>query len=75
MESKLKEIRTGRGLAICALAVSSGVSPSTIGWIERHGYCPALRTRQRLADALDMPMHEIWPEPESQNSPIETLRP
>lgn len=57
----LKEIRTGKGLAQAGLAVQAEVSPTVIANIERWGYKPTERVREKIARALGVTLADIWP--------------
>jgi DNA-binding XRE family transcriptional regulator len=59
--NQLRVLRQAKGLAQQGLAVRSGVSPSTIVFIERWGYIPSKTTRIKIASALECEPEDIWP--------------
>jgi transcriptional regulator with XRE-family HTH domain len=52
----LREIRTGRGLSMRALADLSGLNVNTLSLIENGKTSPSVSTLQQLASALDVPI-------------------
>jgi transcriptional regulator with XRE-family HTH domain len=57
----LRQIRQDKGLALRALAASSGVPAATLSDIERYGYHPSEKTRRQIAETLGVDVAEIWP--------------
>jgi DNA-binding XRE family transcriptional regulator len=62
--NRLKEVRQRQQLALYGLAALSGVSPTTLCAIEKWDYRPRIEVRERIADALNTTIGEIWPEGE-----------
>lgn len=62
MTNCLRKIRLRKKEAIWGLAVKSGVNPSLLSAIEKHGYTPSLPVKSRIAKALDVEVADIWPE-------------
>ena len=60
--NRLKELRCRRGLAMWAVAAQSRVNPSLLSGIERYDYLPGATVRERIADALEVTITDIWPE-------------
>jgi transcriptional regulator with XRE-family HTH domain len=73
--SRLRQLRTARGVTLETLAERSGVPLDTIGRIERLVSCPSLRTMERIAAGLGVDVatlleaptrtHEFGPAPGS----------
>lgn len=63
-KNNLKQFRQARGLAQYGLATLAQTSPTTIVATERWGYVPTPMVRQRLAAALGVSEHDIWPDEE-----------
>ena len=61
MDNRLRELRLERGWQQVKLAVVVGVSPSTIGAIERYAYPASATIRLRIARALKCRVEDIWP--------------
>jgi transcriptional regulator with XRE-family HTH domain len=59
----LRDLREGAGMSRHALAIRSGVGTSTIARIEYGEVTPRLVTRRALAQALGVPVAQLWPEP------------
>jgi transcriptional regulator with XRE-family HTH domain len=57
--SRLKELRTARGLSLRALATAVGVSPTLLSQVEREVTEPSLSTLRRLADVYAVPVSEL----------------
>ena len=62
LRNKLLGLRERRELSQQGLATIAGTSPSTVNRIERWGYVPTAPVQERLARALNVPIHAIWPE-------------
>ncbi len=60
--NRLRELREARGLAQQGLAVLAQVSPGLVVMVEKWGYRPTERVRERIAAVLQCPPDEIWPE-------------
>lgn len=59
----LREVRIARGLNIHALAYKAGVSHYAIHLYERYDLVPkSPRVRQKIADALGVPVSELFGE-------------
>lgn len=54
-------LRRERELSLEALARKAGVSFQTVRRADRGETQPHWRTRRRLAEALGVPEHELWP--------------
>jgi DNA-binding XRE family transcriptional regulator len=61
MRNRLREVRLERGWQQVKLAVEAGVSPGTIGNIERFNYPTDSARRLRIAQALGVDVDAIWP--------------
>lgn len=61
--NRVRLLRQERGIpSQMALAVEAGVSLSLISMIEAHDYVPIPECREKIANALDAPVAEVWPE-------------
>jgi len=60
MEVKIKEVRLMHGLSLKDLAEKSGVSESNISRIENHKQQPRPSTMRKLANALGVPVIDLW---------------
>lgn len=60
MESRVRALRTERGLSQQALATAMGVSRQTINAIETGRYDPSLRLAVHLARYFDQPVEEVF---------------
>ena len=58
----LRALRRAHGLALWGLAVRCGVAPSTLSGVERWNYVPGPAVRGRIAEALGVAEHDIWPD-------------
>jgi putative transcriptional regulator len=58
--SRLEQIRINRGLSRHQLADTVGVHYQTIGYLERGEYSPSLSLALRLADALEIPVGDVY---------------
>jgi lambda repressor-like predicted transcriptional regulator len=61
-EHNLRKLRRAQGLSLWGLAVRAGTSPTVLSAIERWNYRPGTDLRARIACALGVSGHEIWPE-------------
>jgi DNA-binding XRE family transcriptional regulator len=59
--NRLRSLREARGLAQYGLAVLAQTSPTTILAIERYGHQPGFTVQERIAHALGVAVHDIWP--------------
>lgn len=60
----LRVVRVARNFSQARLARASGLSPSTISRLENGHEQPYRLTRERLAEVLDYPVGELFPENE-----------
>jgi len=58
--SRLRELRTERGLSMRALGRQSGLSTNALSMIERGKTSPSVSTLYKIATALDIPDHCIF---------------
>jgi len=58
--TRLRLVRTERGLSRKELAEAMGVHYQTIGYIERAEYSPSLDLTLRLAEYLDLPVEALF---------------
>lgn len=58
--TRLRLLRTERGLSRKALAEAVGVHYQTIGYIERRDYSPSLDLALRIAREFDLPVEAIF---------------
>jgi DNA-binding XRE family transcriptional regulator len=65
VQNRLRALREARGLAQYGLAVLAHTSPTTILAIERYGHQPGYTVRERIAQALGVDVHDIWPKQEA----------
>jgi transcriptional regulator with XRE-family HTH domain len=70
----LKENRRKRGLTQAGLAEKVDVSTHHIGMIEMCRNYPTLDLVERIANALDIEIYELFITPHSPNEELETLR-
>jgi transcriptional regulator with XRE-family HTH domain len=70
----LKENRRKRGLTQATLAEKVNVSTHHIGMIELSRNYPTLELVERIADALDIEIYDLFLEPQSPNVERERLR-
>ena len=61
MYNRLRELRLERGLVQAEVAVKAGLSPATVGNIERYGFPSSASTRERIAAVLGVDVADIWP--------------
>jgi len=57
---KIRELRDERGLSMRALARKSGISANALSMIERGRTSPSVSTLYKLADALDVPITDLF---------------
>jgi transcriptional regulator with XRE-family HTH domain len=70
----LKENRRKRGFTQATLAEKVNVSTHHIGMIELSRNYPTLELVERIADALDIEIYELFLEPHSPNEELQQLR-
>jgi transcriptional regulator with XRE-family HTH domain len=58
--NKLREMREERGLSIRALARQSGLSANALSMIERGRSSPSVSTLYKVADALNVPITDLF---------------
>ena len=59
--NNLKKIRSEKGLTLWGITATTGISTTTLGAIENHGYVPIQKRQEKLADALGVTRDDIWP--------------
>jgi transcriptional regulator with XRE-family HTH domain len=75
MGQRLRDLRRRRGLTLQALSEESGVSTGMISQMERGVSSPSIRTLQRIAEALEMPIGWFFSDgPKSLDTPPWVLR-
>lgn len=57
---RIRLLREGKGLTLSALAEKAGITVSYLSEIERGHASPALTTLQRLAEALETTLAQLW---------------
>lgn len=67
---RIKEKRREKGLTIPQLSKMTGINNITIREAEMRGDCK-LSVAQRIADALDIPLKELWDDTEEEDADIE----
>jgi len=55
----LKNLRSERGLNVSELAERAGIAKATLWQIENRQVSPTLRTLEKLAGALGVPVHDL----------------
>jgi transcriptional regulator with XRE-family HTH domain len=70
--SRIRTLRSDRGLSLRALSEIAEVSPNTISLIERSETSPSVSTLQRLATALGVQITSFFAEPPEQSKVIYT---
>jgi DNA-binding XRE family transcriptional regulator len=60
--NKLRELRRAQNLSQWGLAVDVGTSTAMLSAIEKWGYRPGADLCARIAEALKVSTHDIWPE-------------
>lgn len=64
MGQKLRAIRQEHGLSLRALAEKANVSISLLSQIENGKSMPSVKTLHNIADALDVPLGQFFPNPD-----------
>jgi DNA-binding XRE family transcriptional regulator len=62
--NRLRHLRRAQGLPMYGLAVKASVSPTIVSMVERFDYLPGTPVQIRLARALGVQLHDIWPDQE-----------
>lgn len=75
VDSAFRTAREQRGLTQQAVAIRARCSTSLLVAMERYGYVPGERVRQRLAAAMDAPEAELWPNVTTKAPAPEARRP
>ena len=65
--AKLRNLRAERNLSQRALALLAGISPNSVGLIEREEISPSIATLQNLATALNVRMSYFFEDAAEQN--------
>lgn len=65
-QTNLREIRRRCNVPMLGLATLARVSPATLTQIERFGYMPGPKIRERIANVLSVTPGDIWPQLESE---------
>ncbi len=68
--ARVRQLRTDRGLALEALAESSGVSRSMISLIERSESSPTAVVLEKLATGLGVPLASLFDAPAAPSEPV-----
>jgi len=63
MSLRVKDLRQQRGWSQWALATRAGTSPTMLCAIEKHGHVPGPDLQRRIAQALEVSVTDLWPEP------------
>ena len=71
--ARVRELRTGRGLSLDALATRSGVSRSMISLVERGESSPTAVLLEKLASALDVTLASLFDAAPSAGTPAGPL--
>lgn len=64
---RIKAVRTDRELSLRALSTASGVSVGMLSQVERGLTDPSMQTLRSVAKALDVPLFDLFQEPEGQD--------
>lgn len=70
----LRRVRVARGLSQERLAADAGVDRAYLGGLERQAENPTVDLLDRIADALDVPMSELFVAPADGERPPQPLR-
>ena len=62
--TRIRELRSERGLTEAELATAAGVATGLIGQVEGDRADPSLETLRRIAKALDLPLFSLFQEPD-----------
>ena len=68
--SRLRELRSERGLSIRGLARKSGLSANALSMIERDKTSPSVSTLYKLADGMDVPITSFFGEESERESVV-----
>ena len=72
LHEKLKSLRTQAGLTLQVLSKKSGVGIATLSRLENGSRKGTLRTHQKICDALDIELVDLFKETQSHEEDIET---
>ena len=75
LSEKLKALRTQAGLTLQGLSKKSGVGIATLSRLENGSRKGTLRTHQKICDALNIELVDLFKETETHDDDIETLTP
>src|SRR5919106_6491606 len=67
---RIRELRTGRGMTLTALARATGLSAGLISQVERRLTDPSLETLRRIARTLDVPLFSLFREPDADSGAV-----
>ena len=56
---RVQELREAKGLTMAELAKRADLYPRTIRNIERGTHSPTVKTVEKIADALEVPVHDL----------------
>lgn len=68
--SRIRELRTSRGLTLARLAELTGLSTGLISQVERDITDPSLETLRRVARALDLPLFSLFRDEDQASSVV-----
>jgi transcriptional regulator with XRE-family HTH domain len=69
---RIRELRSGRGMTLTALADEAGLSTGLISQVERGLSDPSLETLRRIAKVLDIPIFSLFQQDDS--APVAVVR-
>ncbi|NUR06324.1 MAG: helix-turn-helix transcriptional regulator [Nocardioidaceae bacterium] len=64
---RIRALREERGLSVRRLAAAASVSPALVSQVERGINDPSLDSLRRLAEALDVPLFDLFAEPREEH--------
>lgn len=62
--TRIRELRSERGLTVTQLATAAGVATGLISQVERDQADPSLESLRKIAKALDLPLFSLFQEPD-----------
>lgn len=65
LRQRVKSHRERKALTQEEFAKACGLSRSVIANVERGAYLPGLRSRRKIAEALDVPVEELFDPPQT----------
>jgi transcriptional regulator with XRE-family HTH domain len=71
---RIRELRTGRGMTLTALARATGLSAGLISQVERGLTDPSLETLRRIARTLDVPLFSLFREADDDSDALVVRR-